>query len=97
MTVFVSIGIDGPEGLAIRKTTRPAHIEWIKSLGDRVKLGGPVFADDGTTPAGSIIYLEAANLEDAKATFAQDPYRKAGLWGHVDIRAFVVVAGGFAG
>jgi uncharacterized protein len=97
MPVFVSAGLDGPNGLDIRKATRPAHLDWIKALGVRVKLGGPIFGDDGTTPMGSIIFLEAASLEDAKMTFAQDPYRKAGLWTRVDIRPFSVVAGGFGG
>ena len=97
MPVFVMAGLDGPKGLDIRKTTRPAHLEWIKSLGPRVKLAGPIFKDDGATPMGSIIYIEAASLEEAQRIYAEDPYRKANLWDRIDIRAFMVVTGGFAG
>jgi hypothetical protein len=97
MPMFVMAGLDGPKGLDIRKATRPAHIDWIKSLGARVKLGGPIFQPDGATPMGSIIFLEAASLEEAQRVYAEDPYRKANLWDRIDIGGFMVVTGGFAG
>ena len=48
----------------------------------------PVLADDGKTPAGSVIVIEAETLEDAKAVFAQDPYTHAGLWDSASGRPF---------
>ncbi len=96
MPVFVMAGLDGPKGPDIRKTTRPAHLEWIKSLGARVKLAGPLFKEDGETPMGSIIYIEAASLEEATRIYGEDPYRAAGLFERIEIRGFMVVAGGFA-
>lgn len=95
MPVFVMTGHDKPGGLELRKATRPAHLDWIASLGPRVKLGGPILSDDGSTPVGSVIFLEAADLAEAQALYAQDPYRKAELWERVEIRPFNVVAGGF--
>lgn len=90
-------GFDDMGGADIRKATRPAHLEWITTLGDKLKLAGPMLAEDGVTPVGSVIFLEAESLEDAKAIYAQDPYRDAKLWRRIEIRPFSAVAGGFKG
>ena len=95
MPTFMMQGFDDAGGAEIRKATRPAHLEWIATLGDKVKLGGPMLAEDGVTPVGSVIFLEADSLEDAKAIYAEDPYRHAKLWRRIEIRHFAVVAGGF--
>jgi len=95
MPLYVMHGFDGPKGPEIRKATRPAHLEWIATLGPVAKLGGPMLAEDGATPVGSIIFLEAESLEEAKRIYAQDPYREAKLWERIEIRPFAVVAGGF--
>lgn len=97
MPMFMMQGFDDAGGAEIRKATRPAHLEWIATLGDKVKLGGPMLNEDGTTPVGSVIFLEAASLEEAKAIYAEDPYRHAKLWRRIEIRPFAVVAGGFKG
>ena len=93
MPMFMMQGFDDAGGAEIRKATRPAHLEWIATLGDKVKLGGPMLNEDGTTPVGSVIFLEAASLEEAKAIYAEDPYRHAKLWRRIEIRPFTVVAG----
>ena len=95
MPLFMMQGFDDAGGAEIRKATRPAHLEWIATLGDKMKLGGPMLAEDGTTPVGSVIFLEAASLEEAKAIYAEDPYRHAKLWRRIEIRPCAVVAGGF--
>jgi uncharacterized protein len=88
MALYVMYGLDGPQGPEIRKSTRPAHLDWIASLGPRVKVGGPMFDVDGATPIGSLIIIEAASLEEASSIYSQDPYAKAGLWARVDVRPF---------
>lgn len=95
MPMFMMQGFDDAGGAEIRKATRPAHLEWIAALGDKVKLGGPMLNEDGTMPVGSVIFLEAASLEEAKAIYAEDPYRHAKLWRRIEIRPFAVAAGGF--
>lgn len=92
MPLFVMYGLDGPRGADIRKETRPAHLEWIASLAPRVKVGGPMLAEDGAAPVGSMIVLEAADLADAKAVLAEDPYRAAKLWDRIEIRQFNWIA-----
>jgi hypothetical protein len=43
--------------------------------------------------AGSLMIIEAADLEAARRFNRDDPYTKAGLWRSVDIRPFKVTFG----
>ena len=88
MPLFALYGLDKPGALEVRKETRQAHLNWVASLAPRVKIAGPMLADDGATPIGSIMVIEADNLEDAKAEYARDPYNAAGLWQSTSIRPF---------
>lgn len=88
MALFVLYGLDKPGGVEIRKATRQSHLDWIESLRPRVKIAGPMFGDDGATPIGSVMALEADSLECAKAEFARDPYAAAGLWAKTEVRQF---------
>lgn len=88
MPLYAFYGLDKPGALELRKATRPEHLAWIATFGGAVTVGGPMLADDGETPIGSLIVMEFDSLETAKATFAQDPYAKAGLWATADVRPF---------
>ena len=88
MPLFVLYGLDKPGGLEVRKATRQTHLDWIESLQPRVKIAGPMYADDGATPIGSVMAIEAESLEAAKAEFAKDPYAAAGLWAKTEVRQF---------
>jgi uncharacterized protein YciI len=86
MPHFVLYAIDGPDSIAIRKTTRPAHLEFLAGLGARYKAGSPLLAADGATSIGSMVVIEAPDLAEAEATYGEDPFMKAGLWSRVEIR-----------
>jgi len=88
MALFVFHGLDKPGALEIRKATRPAHLAWLDQLAPRVKIGGPMLAEDSATPVGSMLVFEAETLAEAKALFAQDPYALAGLFGETSVRPF---------
>jgi len=88
MPLFVLYGLDGPNGAEIRKTTRQSHLDWIAQQAPRVKAAGPMYAEDGSTPVGSMFILEADSLVHARAVCAEDPYAKASLWARCDIRQF---------
>lgn len=90
MPLFVLTCIDKPGALAVRMGAREDHLAWVK--GQPLKLGGP-FLDAGGAMAGSLMIVEAADLEAARAFNAADPYTKAGLWQSVDIRLFRVTLG----
>jgi uncharacterized protein len=86
--LFVLTATDKPNSLALRMATRPAHFEYAKETG-AIRLGGP-FLDAAGEMAGSMIVIEAADLDAAKAWAANDPYAKAGLFAATEIRPWKV-------
>lgn len=88
MALYVFQGFDKAGALELRMATRPAHLEWLKALDPRVKIGGPLMSDDGTTPVGSMLVVEAESLAAATTLFAEDPYATAGLWQSTSVRPF---------
>jgi uncharacterized protein YciI len=93
MPLFVIVGHDGPDALVKRPEVRPRHLEHLApfSRAGRVVVAGPLFADDGKTPRGSLIVLEAASLEEARATAARDPYVVEGVFARHDVHPFTQV------
>ena len=82
--LFVLTALDKPDSHELRMATRGAHFDFARATG-AVKLGGPFLASDGGM-IGSMIVFEAADFEAAKAWAANDPYAKAGLFAHSEIR-----------
>jgi uncharacterized protein YciI len=77
------IARDKPGALAVRQENRPAHIEYLKS-GTAVQQAGPLLDDTGEM-CGSLIVLDVADMAEAEAWAAGDPYGKAGLFASVDL------------
>jgi len=77
----------------LQPETRPAHLAYLQSLGDAVRFGGPLLADDGETRVGSLIMIEAESLDAARAIVAQDPYVLAGIFDAVEVRPCKQVTG----
>ena len=84
--LFVVVAIDKPDSLALRMATREAHFQYARATGV-IRLGGP-FLDAKGDMEGSLIIFEAEDLSAAKAWHAQDPYVKAGLFAHSEVRAW---------
>jgi uncharacterized protein YciI len=82
--LFVVTAIDKPDSLALRMATREAHFAYARET-HVIRIGGP-FLDDKGDMAGSLIIFEAADLDAAKAWHADDPYVKAGLFAHSEVR-----------
>jgi uncharacterized protein len=82
--LFVVIATDKPDSLPLRMATREAHFAHVHA-GKAVKLGGP-FLDAKGEMCGSLILFEAADLDAARAWHASDPYVKAGLFAHSEVR-----------
>ena len=83
--LYAIICTDRPNSLPLRQATRPDHLAWLEGMGGKVKAGGP-FLDEAGAPNGSLVIIEADGLADAKAAAALDPYGKAGLFAHVEVR-----------
>ena len=82
--LFCVVAIDKPDSLALRMATREAHFAYGKETGV-IRLGGP-FLDGKDDMAGSLILFEADDIESAKRWHAGDPYVKAGLFAHSEVR-----------
>ncbi len=82
---FVVIGQDSPDGQALRRIHRAAHVARIETLDaeGRLILAGP-FAD-GT---GSLIVFTAASEAEAAAWIAADPYVTEGIFRSYTLRPF---------
>ena len=88
MPLFVYRGSDGPRGLELRKTVRDRHLAHLQSLTDagRVRFGGPLIDADGS-PCGSLVILEADDLETAREIAESDPYLVEGVFESVEVLA----------
>jgi uncharacterized protein YciI len=93
LPLFVLTCLDKPNSLEVRMAAREAHIAYVRANHPHVlKLGGP-FLDAEGQMCGSLLIVEAADLDAAKAFNAADPYTMAGLFQSVEIRPFRVVTG----
>ena len=83
---FVTIGLIGnpdSEALALREATLEAHRAFSKTLFEAgvLKYSGPLFGDDGSTPAGSIMVVEYPSEEAYRAEFlAKEPFATKKVW-----------------
>lgn len=91
--LFAIMAYDKDDGGAIRATTRQAHLDYLTSAGDRLKLAGPLRGDDDDKPVGSLIVLDAAGIEAVRIFAHNDPYAQAGLFRRVEIHPFAAILG----
>jgi hypothetical protein len=95
MPLFVLSGIDKPDSHALRDANRPAHVSYFGQH-PATRLGGP-YLDEAGRAVGSMIIVETEDAAAALAISQADPYRLAGLYERVDIRAWRHVAGAIPG
>jgi uncharacterized protein YciI len=96
--LYVIIGRDAPDALAIRRRVRPEHLARAQALVDqgRMVLAGPLPASDSPDPGpagftGSLIVAEFASLREAEAWIAEDPYVTEGVFSSFEVRPFLKV------
>jgi len=85
--LFILIALDKPQSLELRLATRPAHLDYWQAAASKPVYGGPRLGEDGR-PKGSVLVIEAANLAQARAIFAADPYALAGLFAEMTVEPF---------
>ena len=85
--LYVIHAIDKPGHLQLRLDTRPEHVEYVKSGPNKLLLAGPLMEEDHETPKGTLLIIEAENLEAAEAFAANDPYNQVGLFAEVTVTA----------
>ena len=85
--LYALICTDKPNSTELRASKRPDHLAYLGSLGDAMKFAGP-FLDDAGSPTGSLVVIEAESRNAAEMIAALDPYKLAGLFASVEIRAW---------
>ncbi len=86
MRVFVYQGRDSENGLELRKLHREKHLAHLSGLDEagHILFAGPLLDEDGS-PCGSVIVLEAENLEAARKIAENDPYLLEGIFERMEL------------
>lgn len=90
MPFYALTCLDRPGALQTRLDNRDRHLAYARESGV-VVFGGPLLEDGQMV--GSLVVIEADDLDGAKAWAAADPYEAAGLFQEVTIREWKRVLG----
>jgi len=82
---FVIIGNDKKGALEVRKKTRDDHLAYWGEQGSKFLAAGP-FLDENENPCGSMMVVEADDIDEAKSMAASDPYVTSGLFENYEVR-----------
>ena len=93
MPLFHFIGLDRKDAREKRLAVRPEHLKYANA---HTRLGGALLDAEGQ-PIGSVMIIEAENIEDAKVKLAGDPYTKANIFESTELRPWRVAIGGIEG
>jgi uncharacterized protein len=83
--------LDRADASDIRQQHREAHIAYRKGLGAAMLLAGPLLSEEAK-PIGSLVLIEAGNLEEARAIALSDPYAAAGLFDKILVHGYKIMA-----
>jgi uncharacterized protein YciI len=90
--LFVVHALDRPNGLDNRmKNYRDhrAHLDRAEAEGIEIVTAGPLVADDGETPIGSLFVCKANDRTTVEAFCNADPYKANGVWETIQVHAYV--------
>lgn len=96
MPLYAIHALDGPGGADKRSAHLAAHLAHVEAQIERYFVAGPLRNAAGAT-VGSLLVVEAADEDDARAFLAEDPYADVQLWDHIHVSAFAAVAGSSVG
>ncbi|HUD31366.1 MAG TPA: YciI family protein [Novosphingobium sp.] len=87
--IFLIEANDLDGALERRLALRERHVAYWRGFGDRVAAGGALMSGDGedASPVGSMLLVEAASEQEARAMLAADPFMLEGVFsGEVSVR-----------
>lgn len=85
---YAIIAEDRADGGELRRAKRAEHLDYLDAHKHLLLAAGAQFADDGTTPIGSILLVDTDDRAEAEAFADGDPFKRAGLFERVTIRAW---------
>lgn len=80
--------LDRPGSADLRAANADAHRTFVGAHLQAMYLGGPLLADDGKAPVGSLIVMDFPDRTAAERFIADEPHNRAGLFESVTIRRF---------
>ena len=78
--LYLFIYTNNPDSAALREKFGPEHRAFRAGLGDKLKVAGPRFDGDEGPPVGSMVILEADNIDSAKTIVESDPFLIEGVF-----------------
>jgi uncharacterized protein YciI len=86
---FAVFATDKPDMREVRERVRPSHRAYLRSAyqhGVFVRLGGPTLAPSCNAMNGTLLVIEADDIDAVMRFVAEDPYMKEGLFSRVEVR-----------
>jgi uncharacterized protein len=88
---FLVYCVDRPDGTALRRRTRAAHLAYMIAHKDKLLLGGPLRQDDGVGTSGSAFVIDLPDRDAIHAFLRDEPYARAGLFESVIVRRIALM------
>lgn len=88
---FVIHAMDKKDGLRARAKSYHAHrvhLDEARTYGVDVLTAGPLVAEDGETPVGSLFIVDAKDRAAVDAFTSSDPYNVNGVWETIEIHYY---------
>jgi uncharacterized protein len=85
--LFAVIRHDKPNSLDLRLSKRPRHLEYLKTVLDKIVYGGALLDDEGKQ-IGSMLIIDVAGEAEANAFAVADPFVDADLFASTSVRQF---------
>ena len=81
---YIVYAPDKPNNLAHRMEVRPHHLAYWQEHGTTLFVAGPMLDDNGDF-CGSVLIVEADDIESVRKLAEADPYWTEGVFGSLDI------------
>lgn len=78
---------------SIRQSQYPRHREYLASARIKILVAGPILSDEGE-PIGSLLIVDAENIEVARSFSANDPFAINGAWMSIQIYPYKMAIDG---
>ena len=94
---YVIWGLDKPDSPDARANARPRHLEYWQKTPLTVLLAGPMIDESTGNMKGSMLLIDADDIETVREHAFNDPYWTEGVFGSIDVTAIRLPLGVLAG
>ena len=92
--LFVALGRYGANAHSLRAAAMGDHLAYLRGNGERLRFAGPMLADDGRTPTGSLAIVEVPDRAAAERFVSEEAFFRAGMFDHVEIHRYASAVDG---